>query len=162
MRVGVFGSKESGEKTIIRRTADYGSDKFKNFARKFRRQRCFFVGTGTNGGLSPDVIRILKLGKKAIPLLIAHLDDRRFFKRLKFCCLANQDQPRKVNVSEAALEILTIIVRQNKPMFDLECITEGPPESRCVAENYYEGETGKRNRLKAYRAGKIQYEKYEY
>ncbi|HEX8369675.1 MAG TPA: hypothetical protein VF604_14110 [Pyrinomonadaceae bacterium] len=119
----------------------------------------FFEGSD---GLSPDVIRILELGEKAIPLLISHLDDKRFFKRLTFCCLANQHKPRKVTVGEVALDILTIIVQRNEPMFDLKCIDEGAPEDRCVADGYYDEKIGRRNWLKAYRAGKIDYEKYEY
>ena len=122
----------------------------------------FFEGTGMkNGEKSPDVIWILKLGKKAIPLLIEHLDDKRLFKHLTFCCLANQQTPQKVMVKEVALDILTVIVRRNKPMFDLKCINEGTPEDRCVAEKFYEGKRGKRHWQKAYRAGKIRYEKYD-
>jgi hypothetical protein len=119
----------------------------------------FFEGPD---GLSPEVERILKLGKKAIPLLIRHLDDKRFFKHLTFCCTGYVSNPRKVSVDEVALDILTVIVRRNAPMFDLKCIAEGPDEDRCVAEGYYEGKIGKRNWLKAYRAGKIHYEKYEH
>ncbi len=122
----------------------------------------FFTGTGmTNGEISPDVTRFLKLGKGAIPLLIRHLDDRRFFKYLTFCCLATQQKPRKVTVGEVALDILTVIVRSNSPMFDLKCVEEQATENRCVAEGFYVGKTGRRNWQKAYGAGRIRYKKYD-
>ena len=110
-------------------------------------------------------MRILKFGKKAIPLLIRHLNDRRFFKHLTFCCLGNQDKPRKVTAGEVALDILMVIVRRDSPMFDFECLKileNGNTESRCVAEGYYEEKIGKRNWQKAYRMGKIRYKKREY
>lgn len=121
----------------------------------------FFVGTGTNGEISPDVIRFLRLGKTAIPLLIGHLDDKRLFKRLTFCCLGNQHKPRKVTVGEVALDILTVIVGDRRPMFDLKCLKAELGGQRCISEGFYEGKTGRRNWQKAYRAGRIRYQKYD-
>ena len=128
-------------------------------------------GSFGNGGvffeasdeLSPDVKRILKLGKKAIPLLIRHLDDKRIMKHLLYCCADYYAiNPVKVSVEEVALNILTFIVRRDAPMFDLDCIEHAPPSNRCVADDFDEGKFGRRNWQKAYRAGKVLYEKYEY
>ena len=113
-----------------------------------------------NGEISPDVIRILKLGKKAIPLLIEHLDDKRLFRHL-VSYEGNPQTMRKVAVEEVALDILTVVARGNRPMFNLKCMKENPGEDRCVAEGFYEGKIGKRNWRKAYRAGKIHYKKYD-
>lgn len=126
------------------------------------------LGEGSQG-ISPDVRRILKLGKRAIPLLIRHLDDRRIFKNMAACCTidgSNGDGTEKVSVGEAAFLLLVVIIRENAPMFDQECLKEDRTFSDsigdCIAEKYYSGKNMKRNWLKAYRAGKIHYEKYEY
>ncbi len=122
-------------------------------------------GEGSEG-LSPDVIRILKLGKRAIPLLIRHLDDRRVFKNMVFCCTTQSSDGEKVTVGEGAFFMLVVIIRENAPMFDRKCLkadrTFNDGIGDCIAEKYYSGKNMKRNWLKAYRAGKIRYKKYEY
>ena len=50
-------------------------------------------GEGSKG-ISPDVIRILKLGERAIPLLIRHLDDKRIFKNMVACCWIDNSNGR--------------------------------------------------------------------
>ena len=115
----------------------------------------FFVGD-----VSPDVLRITSLGKKAIPLLIRHLDDRRLFTHMLFCC-AGMSNTMKVTVGQGVLDILLTIIREEAPMFDLQCLKEGS-DGKCVAERYGSGKRGKQNWLRAYRAGKIHYKKYEY
>ena len=120
-------------------------------------------------GISPEVIQILKLGKRAIPLLIRHLDDRRVFKNMVTCCTAdrsNGDGTEKVSVGEGVFNILTNIIRQTDPIYDVKCLKQDrqfeESSDDCIREKYYWGRNMKRNWLKAYRAGKIHYEKYEY
>lgn len=59
--------------------------------------------------LSPDVIRIFKLGRRAIPLLIKHLDDWRVFKHMLF--YGNINGPEKVTAGEGLLELLTDMIK---------------------------------------------------
>lgn len=116
-------------------------------------------------GISPDVIRILKLGKLAIPLLIRHLDDKRILKGMVFCCSVDNDDTQ-ISVGDGVLSILLVIIRSTEPIYDTKCVNgerefEDSMES-CVREKYLTGKNMKRNWLKAYRAGKINYKKYEY
>ena len=120
-------------------------------------------------GVSPEVVQILKLGKRAIPLLIRHLDDRRIFKNMVTCCTvdgSNGDGTEKVSVGEGVFNILTSIIRQTDPIYDVKCLKQDrqfeESSDDCLREKYYWGRNMKRNWLKAYRAGKIHYEKYEY
>jgi hypothetical protein len=120
-------------------------------------------------GMSPDVKRILKLGKRAIPLLIRHLDDQRIFKNMVSCCTidgSNGDGTEKVSVGEGVFSILLVSIRQNAPMFDQRCLKEeesfNDSMDDCIAEKYYWGKNMKRNWQTAYRMGKIHYEKYDY
>lgn len=120
-------------------------------------------------GISPDVTRILKLGKRAIPLLIGHLDDKRNFKYMVACCWidsSNDDGTEKVSVGEGVLFILKSIIRQTSPIYNVRCLKQdhqfAESNDDCVTKKYYWGRNMKRNWLKAYRAGKIHYKKYEY
>src|SRR5664279_1184215 len=108
------------------------------------------------GDVSPDVLSIIKLGRNAIPLLIRHLDDRRVFTHMEFCCEGTSG-PQKVTVGQGVLDILITIIRKNAPMFDLQCLKEGS-DGKCVASRYESGKRGKQNWLRAYRAGKIHYQ----
>lgn len=66
-------------------------------------------------------------------------------------------------VGEGVPELLNYIVREEAPFFDMACVKdEGRNEDRCVAEKFLSGRRGKRNWLKAYRAGKIRYKKAKY
>ena len=119
-------------------------------------------------GISPEVIRILKLGKRAIPLLIRHLDDKRIFKNMVTCCTnnGNGDGTEKVSVGEGVFNILTSIIRQTSPIYDVKCLKKDrqfeESSDDCIREKYYWGKNMKQNWLKAYQAEKIYYEKYEY
>ena len=120
-------------------------------------------------GISPEVIQILKLRKRAIPLLIRHLDDKRIFKNMVTCCTtdgSNGDGTEKVSVGEGVFNILTSIIRQSSPIYDVKCLKKDrqfeESSDDCMRDKYYWGNNMKRNWLKAYRAGKIHYEKYEY
>lgn len=127
------------------------------------------LGEGSQG-VSPDVKRILKLGKRAIPLLIRHLDDKRIFKNMGFCCtitsMESADGMDKVTVAEAVLLSLAVIIRENAPMFDQKCLKNDEAFNDsigdCIVEKYSSGRNMKRNWMKADRAGKIHYKKYEY
>ncbi len=116
------------------------------------------------GDPSPDVLRIIRLGKLAIPLLIRHLDDRRVFSHMEFCC-SGTSGVQKIMVGEGALNILARIVHETAPMFDRECLegrAKGNSEGDCIADSYNSGRRRKQNWLRAYRAGRVQYHKYEY
>jgi hypothetical protein len=116
-------------------------------------------------GISPDVIRILKLGKQAIPLLIRHLDDKRVFKTMESCCFGDQSV-KKVSVSDGVFFILVNIIHETSPIFDVKCLKQDRQFEEnnydCIREKYFSGRNMKRNWLKVYRAGKIHYKKFEY
>ena len=120
-------------------------------------------------GISPDVVRILKLGNRAIPLLIRHLDDKRVFKHMAACCWTgsiNGNGIEKVSVAEGAFFILNSIIRQTGPIYDVQCLKRDRQfeenNDDCITKKFYWGRNMKRNWLKAYRTGKIYYKKYEY
>ena len=119
-----------------------------------------------DSGLPPEVKKILMLKEKAIPLLIEHLDDKRIFTHMTSCCSSTKTGVEPVTAAEGVLSILINIVRQERPMFSPKCIKEakeqGDYENNCLETGYLVGQRGKRNWLKAYRAGKVKYEKYEY
>jgi hypothetical protein len=111
--------------------------------------------------MSPDVIRIFDLGKRAIPLLIKHLDDQRPFKHMMF--YGDPNNPEKVTVGEGVLVLLGYIVRTEAPFFDMACIKdEGRNEDRCNGDGYLFGRRGKRNWHKAYRARRIHFRQADY
>ena len=118
-------------------------------------------------GLSSDVVRILKLGKQAIPLLIRHLDDKRVFKHMAACCWidsSNGDGTENVPVGEGAFFILNSIIRQTGPIYDVQCLKQDRQfeenNDDCITKKFYWGRNMKRNWLKAYCGGKIRYKKY--
>jgi hypothetical protein len=119
-------------------------------------------------GVSPDVKRILKLGKRAIPLLIRHLEDKRIFKNIVYCCFDDGigDGSKEVRLKEGVFFLLVNIIRQTSPIYDVRCLRKDrqfeDDNDDCIRKKYYWGKNMKRNWLKAYRAGKIRYEKYEY
>lgn len=116
------------------------------------------------GDVSTDVLNILRLGRSAVPLLIKHLDDTRTFARMEFCCEGTKG-PEKVTVGQGVLDLLIAIVRQTPPMFDANCLKEqskGNVDGNCVADSFGSGKRGKQNWLKAYRAGRLTYQKYDH
>lgn len=141
-----------------------------------------FVNTLLEDDPTPrEVRRILKLGAKAIPLLIAHLDDTRLT-RMRFCCSGEAGE-HNVTVGDAALDILKRIVVNSAPMFDPKCVkdrAEGNEvgEASCLEEHYEfsppsfsgrgrsrrptrEVRIAKQNWQKAYARKKIRYRKYQ-
>ena len=122
-----------------------------------------------SGGISPDVVRILKLGKRAIPLLIRHLDDKRIFKNMVACCWTNSGDgngTENVPVGEGVFFVLKGIIRETSPIYDVQCLKQDRQFEEsgddCLEVRYRRGRNMKRNWLKAYRAGKIQYKKHDY
>ncbi len=109
---------------------------------------------------SPELIHIFALGKRSIPLLIKHLDDVRVFKNM---VRRDQGDQTGITVGEGVLNILESIIRESSPVFDMACVkNEHRGEDSCLNDDFLPGKRGKRNWLKAYRAGKVHYEKYDY
>jgi hypothetical protein len=122
--------------------------------------------------MPPEVKRILDQKEKALPLLIAHLDDMRPTRMIN-CCNENP----VLTVGDACLNMLSVIVRPAEPMFDKACVAEQDNQSFCLDEDYQftmssfvrrgnrrvpnkEVLTAKRNWMKAYRENKIQFKGY--
>jgi hypothetical protein len=132
----------------------------------FREDEGVFVNTLLDGGgPPPEVERILALGKRAIPLLIRHLDDRRYFWHMEFCCDGSRGV-EKVRVSEGVFNILRSIIRSAPPIYNMKCLIrereQDESDDDCVNEKYSAGKSVKRNWLRAYRAGHLRYKKFEY
>lgn len=123
-------------------------------------------------GLPLEVRRILALEEKAIPLLIAHLDDTRLMP-MSSCCT----QPPEITVGDACLDILSVIAKPSPPMFDKQCIAEEDDKSFCLDEKYSfltgaftkrgkrripnkEVIAAKQNWLKSYRKNEIKFVQY--
>ena len=80
-------------------------------------------------------------------------------------CCSGDHGVEKVMGGQGALDILTAIVRETAPMFDRTCLKErakGNAEGNCVLDAYESGRSGKQNWLRAYRARRVHYHKYEY
>jgi hypothetical protein len=76
-----------------------------------------------------EVRSILKLGARAIPLLIAHLGDTRLT-AAKF----GRDQARRVPVGYVCLDILSNIVRSKRILVE-DCADDGL--GACIKDGYY-------------------------
>jgi len=129
-------------------------------------------------GFAPEIVRILKLGPKAIPLLIAHLDDMRQT-RMIHCCFTQYSGSYPATVGDISLDLLGAIIRHQRPMFDMKCEKEAEGEggvAACVERPYdttlpdfysqrkirmppKRVKRAKLNWQKAYRAKRIQYAK---
>ena len=72
----------------------------------------------------PEIQRILKLGPRAIPLLIAHLDDKRLLS-----IGTTYPEYYTVTVGAACFDILTLIIRTDARFFDQKCL-KGLDEGR--------------------------------
>lgn len=136
-----------------------------NLPGMFREDSGVFGPTGKGDDRSPEVERILALGKKAIPLLISHLDDMRFT-AMSTCCTVDGLMER-VTVADASFDILTAIIRRARPIYDLKCLKGEDREfaesdNDCLEKGLLGGKNLKRNWLNAYRAGKIHYKKFDY
>lgn len=126
---------------------------------------------------APEIQRILKLGRKAIPLLIAHLDDKRL---LNMATNPNTSGVGyQITVGAASLDLLTMMIREDARFFDKKCLKElqeglEAPLCYCVKKAYHvsyedfwrDGKIrvsnrivkAKSNWLKAYRKKQIHYE----
>ena len=80
------------------------------------------------------VKNILDLRPKAIPLLIAHLDDTRLTSAT-FEGGFTRGQPLRVPVGHVCLDILLNIIGENRHIFFWECGDDGL--GACVREGYY-------------------------
>ena len=115
----------------------------------------------------PAVRAIVNLGAKAIPLLIAHLDDTRLTS-----ATFGRSNPQRVPVGHVCLDILTNIIKAAKILVE-NCADDGL--GACVREGYYfrpdayshrgsrfvarsEVFRVKRNWGRAYRRGNIKYQ----
>lgn len=104
----------------------------------------------------PEIKRITRLGKRAIPLLIAHLDDRRVMPYLSFNVSRYKE---KVRVSDVCFDLLIKIIVHNSALFDMKCEAEEYHDTAgdCLKEKY-DGPGRKQRWLRAYRNGKVVYE----
>lgn len=103
-----------------------------------------------------EIRRIVKLGNRAIPLLIAHLSDKREMPYL-FFNVSRADET--VTVGDVCYDLLVRIIVHNGTLFDLECEKEeyhDTPDD-CIKLKYG-GPEMKRNWLRAYKQGKVRYE----
>ena len=119
----------------------------------------------------PEIKRILKLGPRAIPLLIAHLDDQRLLS-----VGTTYPEYYTVTVGAACFDILTLIVRTDTRFFDQRCLKgldEGrtsscsKPGYRILPEDFWRKKTlrvrrsvlrAKQNWANAYRKHEVLYE----
>lgn len=157
-------AKVEGEKLITEMMRS------KNMPLLFRDDGVFINTELEDDSLPPEVRKILELEEKAIPLLIAHLDDTRLMP-MTSCC----SQPSEITVGDACLNILTVITKTTQPMFDEKC--EEDYKSSCLKAEYSfltgsftkrgkrripskDVVTAKQNWLKAYRKNQIKFEQY--
>lgn len=118
----------------------------------------------------PEIKRILELGPRAIPLLIAHLDDKRLLS-----VGTTYPEYYTVTVGAACFDILTLIIRTDARFFDQKCLRgldEGRTSScskrgyRILPEDFWHKKTlrahqsvliAKQNWANAYRKHKVHY-----
>ena len=92
-------------------------------------------GSVTSSERPPQAVKnILDLGPKAIPLLIAHLDDTRLTSAT-FEGGFTWGKPIRVPVGHVCLDILLHIIGENRHVFDWECGDDGL--GACVKKGYY-------------------------
>jgi hypothetical protein len=121
----------------------------------------------------PEIQRLLNLKARAIPLLIAHLDDTRTLPVTPF---TSTRRSYPITIGAACYDILTLIIRPDARFFHKKCLKqleEGTAGS-CARQRYtifpwdfWRGEKlrvkpsvgrAKQNWLAAYRNGQIHYE----
>jgi len=133
------------------------------------------VGANNSGAVEnpiPEVRSIINLGARAIPLLIAHLNDTRLTSAT-FNGGFTRGKPIRVPVGYVCLDILTHIIGDNPHIFVRNCGDDGL--GACVNSEYYfrpdeyypaghdyiarEGvHVAKVNWLRAYRKGLIKFQ----
>jgi hypothetical protein len=123
----------------------------------------------------PEIKRIIKLGPKAIPLLIAHLNDKRLL-HIETIYFDDNGGRYRVTIGAACFDLLTLIVRTDSRFFDQKCLKgldEGrtsscsKPAYRILPEDFWHRTTlrvqrsvlrAKHNWARAYRKHEIHYE----
>ena len=90
---------------------------------------------------APEIKAIFALGKKAIPLLIDHLDDKRLIDVATFSMGSKGEESFEVTVGAASCDLLSYIIREDAQFFDKSCLkdlTEGADgnSSGCVNKKY--------------------------
>ncbi|MBV9958520.1 MAG: hypothetical protein JO360_08870 [Acidobacteria bacterium] len=126
----------------------------------------------------PEIQRIFALKEKAIPLLIAHLDDTRLLNVGTNYADANGDR-WTVTVGAACFDLLTLIIRREARFFDLACLKEpdegtvgscAKPVYALTPEDFWRGKKlrvsrhvrrVKQNWLNAYRRHEVHYQRFE-
>lgn len=73
---------------------------------------------------APEIQAIFALGPNAIPLLIAHLDDKRLLGVSTSQVSFNETNEFTVTVGAACFDLLTYIIRDDKRFFDKSCIKD--------------------------------------
>jgi hypothetical protein len=92
-------------------------------------------GSVTSPESPPQAVKnILELGPRAIPLLIAHLDDTRLTSAT-FEGGFTWGKPIRVPVGHVCLDILIHIIGENRYIFDWDCGDDGL--GACVKHGYY-------------------------
>ncbi|HJZ66868.1 MAG TPA: hypothetical protein VKF81_01900 [Blastocatellia bacterium] len=82
----------------------------------------------------PEVIALLKLGRRLIPLLIDHLDDVRQT-AARYDGGRFRSDPLRVSVGFVCLDILTNVVRTKRGIVRSDCADHGL--MACVKQGYY-------------------------
>jgi hypothetical protein len=73
---------------------------------------------------TPEIQEIFALGKKAIPLLIAHLDDRRLTRVRASSATFEKTEEFQVAIGAACFDLLSCIIRQDARFFDEDCLKD--------------------------------------
>ena len=90
---------------------------------------------------APEIEAIFALGKNAIPLLIAHLDDKRLTGVRTSSATFKKTEEFQVTIGAASLDLLNYIIREDAQFFDKGCLkdlheqSEGHTSS-CVNKKY--------------------------
>lgn len=108
---------------------------------------------------APEIQEIFALGKKAIPLLIAHLDDKRLTGVRTSSATFKKTEEFQVTIGAACFDLLNYIIREDARFFDQDCLKdlrecgEGHTSSCANArytvfpEDFWAGETRVRGNL---------------
>ena len=73
---------------------------------------------------APEIQAIFALGKNAIPLLIAHLDDKRLTGVSTSLATFERTEEFQVTIGAASFDLLNYIIRKDAQFFDQKCLKE--------------------------------------
>ena|GEM_PF-5496142 len=128
---------------------------------------------------APAIQRIFRLKAKAIPLLIAHLDDKRLL-RIGTNFTNENGNRLEITVGMACFDLQTLMIRHDSRFFDKKCLEEEIEGTigSCARKKYliepfdfWPGEKlrvtkrilrAKRNWQTAYKKGRIRYTVYDW